>query len=225
MKLTFLGTGAADWRAADHKDLEGYRRNASVLIDDVLLIDPGPDVPDALVTFGKDAKSIRYILNTHRHKDHYARATFAHLQGAAFYPMKPGDTAQLGKYHIRAFQANHGANCGGGVHFLITDGEKTLFYGLDGAWLLYDEVIAIQESHPDLVVLDGTVGEQAGDYRVFEHNDLAMVRLLKAALDPHVGRFCITHMSRKLHKPHAELSADMARDGIEVAFDGMEMEI
>lgn len=224
MKITFLGTGAADWRAADHKDMEGYRRNASVLIDDVLLIDPGPDVPDALASFGKDAKSICYILNTHRHKDHYARATFAHLQGAAFYPMKPGDAAQLGKYRIRAFAANHGT-MRGAVHFLITDGEKTFFYGLDGAWLLCDEVAAIQETKPDLVVLDGTVGEQVGDYRVFEHNDLAMVRLLKVALAPHARRFCISHMSRKLHKPHAELAADMAKDGIEVAFDGLEMEI
>ena len=224
MKITFLGTGAADWRAADHKDWEGYRRNASVLIDDVLLIDPGPDVPDALANFGKDAKSIRYILNTHRHKDHYARATFAHLQGAAFYPMKPGECVTFGKYQVRAFAANH-STARGAVHFLITDGEKTFFYGLDGAWLLCDEVAAIQETKPDLVVLDGTVGEQVGDYRVFEHNDLTMVRLLKAALAPHARRFCISHMSRKLHKPHAELSADMAKDGIEVAFDGLEMEI
>ena len=224
MKITFLGTGAADWRAADHKEMEGYRRNASVLIDDVLLIDPGPDVPDALATFGKDAKSIRYILNTHRHKDHYCRGTFSHLQGAAFYPMKPGECATFGKYHVRAFAANHGT-ARDAVHFLITDGEKTLFYGLDGAWLLYDEVAAIQEAKPDLAVLDGTVGEAIGDYRVFEHNDLSMVRLLRAALAPHVKRFCITHMSRKLHKCHAALAADMARDGIEVAFDGMEMEI
>lgn len=224
MKLTFLGTGAADWRAADHKNWEGYRRNAAALIDDVLLIDPGPDVPDALESFGKDAKSIRYILNTHRHKDHYARATFPLLQGAAFYPMKPGDAVQLGKYHIRAFAANHGA-MREAVHFLITDGEKTLFYGLDGAWLLYDEVIAIQEAHPDLVVLDGTLGEKIGDERVFGHNDLAMVRLLKAALEPFAKRFCITHMSRKEHKSHAELAADMAKDGIEVAFDGFETQI
>ena len=224
MRISFLGTGAADWRAADHRDFEGYRRNAAVLIDDVLLIDPGPDVPDALATFGKDAAGIRYILNTHRHKDHYCRDTFAHLRGAAFYPMKPGECVTLGKYHVQAFPSNHGA-MRNAVHFLITDGEKTLFYGLDGAWLLYDEVIAIQEAKPDLVVLDGTLGEKIGDERVFGHNDLAMVRLLKAALAPFAKRFCITHMSRKEHKPHAELAADMARDGIEVAFDGLELEI
>ncbi len=224
MKITFLGTGAADWRAADHKEMEGYRRNASALIDDVLLIDPGPDVPDAIESFGIDAGKIRYILNTHRHKDHYCGATFSCFPGAAFLPLRAGEAATLGKYRVSALAANHGtARCA--VHFLITDGEKTLFYGLDGAWLLYDEVAAIQEAKPDLAVLDATVGEQAGDYRVFEHNDLAMARLLKAALAPHVKRFCISHMSRKLHKPHKELAADMAREGIEVAFDGLTLEL
>ena len=223
MKITFLGTGAADWRRAEHKTLAGYRRNASALIDGVLLIDPNADVPDALATFGKEAGRVRYILNTHRHRDHYCADTLARLGGAAFYPMRAGETAQLGRYRVRALAANHGT-AREAVHFLITDGERTLFYGLDGAWLLYDEVAAIQEAKPDLAVLDGTLGEEIGDYRVFEHNDLTMVRALRAALAPHVKRFCISHMSRKMHKTHADLAADLAREGIEVAFDGMELE-
>ena len=224
MKITFLGTGAADWRAADHREWEGYRRNAAVLVDGVLLIDPNADVPDALAAFGKDAGQVRYVLNTHRHRDHYCAETFSYLRGAAFYPMRAGETATLGQYRVTALAANHGT-ARDAVHFLITDGERTLFYGLDGAWLLYDEVVAIQESKPDLAVLDGTIGEEIGDYRVFEHNDLTMVRALCAALAPHVKRFCISHMSRKMHKPHKELAADMAREGIAVAFDGMEIEI
>jgi hypothetical protein len=91
--------------------------------------------------------------------------------------------------------------------------------------LLYDEVAAIQKARPDLAVLDATVGEAMGDYRVFEHNDLTMVRALKVALAPYVKRFCISHMARTLHKSHEALVADMARDGIEVAFDGLEIEI
>ena len=59
MKITFLGTGAADWKREIHGDMEGFRRNSSVLIDSSLLIDPGPDVPDALDVFGK------YVMDTH----------------------------------------------------------------------------------------------------------------------------------------------------------------
>ena len=51
MKITFLGTGAADWSYDMHKDVEGFRRNSSALIDNCLLIDPGPDVPNALSAF------------------------------------------------------------------------------------------------------------------------------------------------------------------------------
>ncbi len=224
MKITFLGTGAADWKLAEHRDWEGFRRNASALIDDVLLIDPNADVPDALERFGKDAGKIRYVLNTHRHRDHYCAETVSYLGGAAFFPLRAGETATLGRYRVTALAANHGT-AREAVHFLISDGEKTLFYGLDGAWLLYDEVAAIKEANVDLAVLDGTIGEAVGDYRVFEHNDLLMVRALKNALTPHVKRFCISHISRKMHKSHAALAADMARDGIEVAFDGMELEI
>ena len=46
---------------------------------------------------------------------------------------------------------------------IITDGERTLFYGLDGAWLLYDEVQAIKEYKPDFAVFDATIGDIDGD--------------------------------------------------------------
>ena len=65
MKILFLGTGAADY-SAEHRNLAGYRRNASALIDETLLIDPGPCVPDALATFGVRADKIRYVIHTHR---------------------------------------------------------------------------------------------------------------------------------------------------------------
>ena len=51
MKITFLGTGAADWNYDIHKDIEGYRRNSSILIDDCFLVDPGSNVINALDKF------------------------------------------------------------------------------------------------------------------------------------------------------------------------------
>ena len=197
---------------------------------------------------------VRYILCTHSHPDHFCPETVEKLIAinpdlvmygdeairrkltrllpevatkVNFVPLTHGQWIEFGEYRVLPTHSNHstGDPIEVTLHHTVEKGGKRLFYGLDGAWLLYDEVIAIQESHPDLVVLDGTLGEKIGDERVFGHNDLAMVRLLKAALAPSAKRFCITHMSRKEHKPHAELAADMARDGIEVAFDGMEMEI
>lgn len=51
MKLLFLGTGAADWDASqahlgDETALQ--RRTTSVLVNEDLLIDPNPAVPEAM---------------------------------------------------------------------------------------------------------------------------------------------------------------------------------
>ena len=75
----------------------------------------------------------------------------------------------------------------------------------------------------DLAVLDGTLGDQLGDVRVLEHNNLTMVEQLVAALKPYVPRFVISHMARTLHTPHDELVARVAPHGVEVAFDGLEL--
>ena len=224
MKITFLGTGAADWTFERHSKLEGFRRNSSLLIDDCLLIDPGPDVPNALQVFGKNAADVRYIINTHRHSDHYSESTIGHLSGARFYPMAAGDEVNIGKYTVSALAANH-STCTDAVHFLISDGERTLFYGLDSAWLMYGEVAAIKERGVDLAILDATVGDVPGDYRIFEHNNLNMVAEIKLSLEKYVKRFFISHMARTLHTSHGELVERMKPLGIEVAFDGCETEI
>ncbi len=221
MKLTFLGTGAADWTLAEHRELCGFRRNSSLLIDDCLLIDPGPCVPDALSAFGKDKDNIRYIINTHKHPDHYDEGTLSLLGADKLISIEAGEVRKIGKYTVQAVRANHSAPT---VHFLISDGEKRIFYGLDGGWLMFEEIEAIREHGVDLVIFDATVGEAEGDYRAFEHNSLGMVRLMKASLSEHARRFMITHMARTLHTSHKELCENMKKSGIEVAYDGLEME-
>ena len=224
MKITFLGTGAADWNRAEHGTWEGFRRNSSALIDDCLLIDPGPDVLDALAVFNKKPEDIRYIINTHKHGDHYREETIKALSGAVFCPMVYGEEKQIGKYTVTALKANH-STCDEAVHFIISDGEKNLFYGLDGAWLMYDEVAAIKEKGIDFAVLDATIGDVPGDYRIFEHNNLNMVLEMKQSLENYIKRFCISHMARTLHGTQKELEEKLKPHGIIAAFDGFETEI
>ena len=224
MKIFFLGTGAADWpleRPADYKE---FRRLSSAVIDDTLLIDPGPQVLEALETYGKN--NIQYIINTHSHSDHYSEKTKQALcnRGAEFVKLQPGEQATLGKYSITAYKANHGTRTDA-VHFMITDGEKTLFYGLDGAWLLYDEVQAIKNCKPDLAVFDATIGNCPGDYRIFEHNNLNMVLEMKQTLNDYIGQVCISHMAMTLHTDHETLSKTMAKHGILTACDGFEIHL
>ncbi|MBQ9117877.1 MAG: MBL fold metallo-hydrolase [Clostridia bacterium] len=224
MKLLFLGTGAADW--TQENEYGERRRFSSALIDEILLIDPNPQALSALADCNKDQSKIRYILNTHRHADHYCKETVKALQktGARLIKLKAGKQKRLGRYEITAVKANHGT-AKRAVHFFIRDGEKTLFYGLDGAWLSYEEWRKIVEYRPDFAVLDGTIGFVDGDERIFEHNDLHMVLEMKKTLSPFVKRFCISHLARTLHPSQKQTEESLKDENVLVAYDGMEIEI
>lgn len=225
MKITFLGTGAADWPLKRPYGAAEFRRFSSALIDDCLLIDPGPQVMDALDELNIGASQIQYIINTHNHSDHFAQVTVDALTslGAHFCQLTDGESQTLGKYTVHAYKGNHGT-CEGTVHFIIQDGKNCIFYGLDGAWLLYDEVQAIKRFKPDLAVLDATVGNIDGDYRIFEHNNLWMILEIQKTLSPYVGRFAISHLALTLHSDHKTLCEEMTHYNIIVASDGLTLD-
>ena len=223
MKITFLGTGAADWDINQHKDWKGFRRNSSALIDDVLLIDPNGDALDALATFNKNPDDIKYIINTHPHRDHFNENTVSALTSATFYPLTAGESITLGKYTITSMPSNH-ATAKWSMHFIIDDGVSKLFYALDGAWLTYNEYTTIKNTSIDYAVFDGTIGDVPGDFRIFEHNNLNMVLEMKQTLKPYIKRFCISHLARTLHEEHEIVAQKMKAHEVEVAYDGYETE-
>ncbi len=226
MKILFLGTGAADWPTKRTNDMKEYRRLSSAVIDRTLLIDPGPQVIEALNEYGINHNEIKYIINTHKHFDHYSEQTVKALEksAAAFVEIKPGDVVRLGDYIIYSYKANH-STCDGSKHFIIADSKSKIFYGLDGAWLMYDEVEGIKFHTPDLAVFDATIGFISGDCRIFEHNNLSMVLEMKKSLSQYIKKFCISHMAYTLHTNHVVLSDAMAKENILVAYDGFEIEI
>ena len=44
MKVLFIGTGAADWKIEKRQDGEFWRRFTGNMINDDLLVDPGPHI-------------------------------------------------------------------------------------------------------------------------------------------------------------------------------------
>lgn len=87
MKITFLGTAAAtsyplafcrcnfcnQARKFGGKD---FRKRSSVIINNDLLIDMGPDIMSASFMYNKSIADIRYCLQTHSHSDHFDASHF-----------------------------------------------------------------------------------------------------------------------------------------------------
>ncbi len=224
MKLLFLGTGGANWGIEFESRPEFFRRESSAIINDELLIDPGKDVIEALNTFNVDRKRIKYILNTHPHSDHLNEKTLKELQniGAEFIQFKVGETKTFGRYTVTAFKGNHAA-CPT-THFLVSDGEKEVYYGLDGAWIMPDAFHTIIDRRVAAVVLDGTYGFDTYS-GVFEHNNMGMVVEMTAVLKKYVGRVFISHLSSKHHSTHESLVKQMSEYDVDVAYDGLEIDL
>ena len=227
MKLHFLGTGAADWDIRHPAKGKNYRRFSSLLVDDALLIDPGPCIFEFAETYGHPHlfEHVRTIINTHRHSDHYSPASLERL-GLSLTEIADFETASVNGYRITAYPAHHGT-VENPQHFVIeseTDGKR-FFYGCDGSWLLYKTAHALRQQHFDAMIFDCTIGDVSGDFRIFEHNNIAMVKEMCAAYSGNCDRFFVSHMARTLHTDHETLTARLAPLGITPAYDDMIVEL
>ena len=79
MRITLLGTGSADgWpnpfctcrSCAGQRDAGRSRAPSSALIDDAVLVDPGPTAAHAASRLGVALDSVEHVLVTHGHPDH-----------------------------------------------------------------------------------------------------------------------------------------------------------
>lgn len=113
------------------------------------------------------------------------------------------------------------------LNYCVFADGRSLFYGLDGAWMLKETYRLIREICFDTMVLEITVGDSPDDFRIFEHNNIAMAVMMKnmflknGVADAHT-HFIGSHLARTLHKSHAEVAATLKQYDIDVAFDGME---
>ena len=244
MKLHFLGTGAADWNGPDARG--EYRRLTSTLIDGCLLIDVNPEV----LEFIADKNAVTAVAFTHSHSDHfdiealcalapctvYAHESWAHEiegDGLTIVPLKSGEemTAVTG-HKLTAMPANHSTEKAyeQPLHYLIERGDTCILYATDGAWLLNQAHHIIGKRLLHAAVFDATIGDGFdGDYRIFEHNSIDMVRMMIATLKKQ-NRLAegapvfLTHMARTLHGTQSEIEARLEKPLV-AAYDGFCAEV
>lgn len=230
------------------------RAMSSLLVNGKILIDCGPTVLDVMKCCDVNPAGITDILLTHTHSDHLHPGNIlaiANSREAGPEPLrfwgdpealkKVPDSNRIEKKSVeigKSFQvrglvmtglaANHDVQ-GSKEHclvFLMESATKSVLYATDTGWLPTSTWLHIQHKKLDAIVWDATVGEEKGDYRVFSHNDLTMIRhmnesLAKGKILKPDAKVILTHIANKLHPPHDVLEKKLLPEGLIPAYEGM----
>ena len=259
VRVRTLGTGAADhdWKRLG---APGVRGSTSTLLDGHVLIDCGTTGSANLARFGVAPSVLTDLLITHSHGDHFncdeirnvleqrstnqppldvwaAPEPLATLKQAlpdrfVGHELRAGTAFPCGRLRFTALPANHQLPnpAEQALHFLAETPCGNLLYALDGAWMLKQAKQLIGKKRLDMIIWDATMSE-TGDYRIFEHNDLAMIGLMMQSLattgNVHPDTVCVLdHTARTLWPSDPQEADKLATDrGWILAADGMELKL
>lgn len=271
MKLTFLGTAAAEAqpalfctcdtckkaRANGGKDI---RKRCGYWLDDDTLIDYGPDIFAQSVMYGIDLAKIRRIFFTHSHSDHLApmelywrnpgyskvdsdldifgdKAVHERIKQTLCYEdarliehqVFPGDIVRTGDMEVLALRADHDPQSTP-LNYIITRNGKTILIGNDsGYWSDESWTLAEQYGHRmDLIILECTFGLGADACHCHlsaAHTVRFRDMFIERGLIDSNTRCVTTHFSHNARPIHEDMEKYFLPHGIEVAYDGMRVEI
>ncbi|CRK52335.1 Adenosylcobinamide kinase [Rhodococcus sp. RD6.2] len=199
MEVVLLGTGAADgWPnpfctcSSCRIMLERgeIRSQTAALVDDVLLLDCGPEVPRAAMHAGRTLSGVRHLLLTHAHPDHVGPLALLMRSWVArdqpldvigppealdlcrdwvgpddpvrWIPVAPGDALTVGEYGIRVLPAAHRVhNDGDCVLFEVAARGRKLLWATDTGPFDAVALDAVRDARYDAVFLEETFGDLA----------------------------------------------------------------
>ena len=229
MKIEFLGTGAADYNLERDSTLAEFRRFSSALINDSLLIDPGPHIFHYAETFGKPHlfDKIKTVIITHSHDDHLdpesvkklaelcpdckfagSAASLDVLQAAGvevnYTILTAFEHYEFGDAVVVPMYANHFTGRYDEQAFLYSiewEGKK-LYYGTDTGWLPAATWDYISTQQYDAMVFELTVGEASYDFRIFTHTSLEMLKIMLRTICHRDRRYGATNFGCKIFTTH-----------------------
>ncbi len=168
----------------------------------------------------------------------HIKFTEEELEQVEVHPVEICDTWETAGMTVTALPANHlvgdFTDPEQPLHYIFEKGGKRFYYGCDGGWYTAIEWEYFRKHGVvfDAVIMDATVGEDAGNFRIATHNNLAMLKLLTLALRQngmlHENSLLIAnHLGDSLYstRDHKEQETIFAELGMLVSDDGKVFEI
>ncbi len=229
MKLEFLGTGAADYLLERDSENREFRRYSSLLIDDTILIDPGPHIFHYAESYGKPHlfDSVKTVIITHSHEDHLCAESVKRLseiapdcvfagsavslevirEGGAevrFEVIKPFERYAFGAYTIVPLYANHstGRYDEQTMLYSIETETQKLYYGSDTGWIPNASWDYMVDREYDAMIFELTIGESSNDYRIFGHTSLEMLKIMLRTIRVRDKKRCAVNYGCKFFTTH-----------------------
>ncbi len=260
IKLLGTGAADYPW-ASRELEAPGMRGSCSTLLNGHTLIDCGTTGFANLKRFGVDLDRLAGLVFTHSHSDHFnikqvekilversdsvaplniwgSEQIIESLVGKLPAELYRGSAVRSGSkfesegLSFTVLPANHELPNPDeqAFHFLVESKGKHLLYALDGAWMLKAARKLIGKTHLDMIIWDATMAE-TGDYRIFEHNDLAMIELMlrsfrSTGIVDNRTRSVLNHVARTLWPQDPDECKALAEArGCIMALDGMVLSI
>lgn len=250
MNLRFLGTGALGSARIKNKLSRDYRRFSTLLIDERILIDPSADIFEFEENFMLTGlyRGATDVLITNSHLDHFSISAIEQLAtkrkitvfcdqtltealrsvpNVTAVGISPFNLFRIDDYEILPLPSNHTTDNRKEIAYnYVIQRDKTLFYGLDGAWINAESWQILKALKPSGFVLECTLANAEYSPACFYHNNLDMVKKIKSIIEgagalSDGAKFIISHLpTSKKQSIHEELSELAAQCGIKVAYDG-----
>jgi hypothetical protein len=136
----------------------------------------------------------------------------------------------VGKYKVTAIRARHFMHYNS-LNYIIEEGDKKLLYLIDSGYPL-DETFEYFEKNGyvfDCVIMDATMGYSPAYTYIyhmgFDENKQLKEDMLKRGFATKSTRFIADHITHNKAETHEKIEKIFENTGIEVAYDGMEIEI